>query len=177
MTAINVDIQTVEYVEFLEPGSLFPEETIRKTQGKTPEQLARQAPGSCFAFTTYKVDSGEGEFEGRKLKVSSSRYDQSGRYYLGGELYDLDRLKGEFGEDPKEWDHRSLFLNLESNDRATHLIHCAMGNWQPFYPGDTLLPILSKRAAAWQAQQQQEQIENERIHSPEADADGVHAVR
>jgi hypothetical protein len=136
VTASNERV--IEYVEYLEPGSFFPEEYVEEVQGRTLQQLAEKAKPRVFCFTTYKVTVGEVTLGGKSQKVTSNAFDKSKCVYIDGNVYTLAELKEQFPE------NEILISNMEGN-RWDRIIRCRTGNWQPFEKGDKLYSLKERR--------------------------------
>jgi hypothetical protein len=123
-------LATITKAEFLIPGSLFPESTCITLDTLDPDAIAKRAPRGAFCFTTYEIT--EAPDLGPEYTVTSRPRNRSGRFYLGGELHDIDQVRA-LGLD-------TLVANMRANGWAT-VIKCRTGNWQPFEPGDQLLEV------------------------------------
>ena len=123
------------YVTFLTPGSFFPDESTQKVGIRAIEGLI--IPKGCFAL--YFWERTEVEQDGELLL--GSRKNISGSYYLGGEVFDLARLKKEHP------DKKTVISNLMNNDWDA-VVLCPTGNWQPFNKGDIVVPRENLKFAA-----------------------------
>ncbi len=116
-------ITTKTFVEFLEPGSFYPEEYTQEVQSRDP--LLVQPGQNVFAFSFYDITY---------VEIDGKRYvgaveNRSPLYYVGGKLYEGDEI-------PEEG---FLRQNAQTNGWK-HLIRCRTGNWRPFTDNDVLLP-------------------------------------
>jgi hypothetical protein len=122
-------------VTYYTPGTFFAEDITRPIDDGPGlvERAAGQAPPGAFCFTlqTVIVAPPVPDGEGGVLAVVPKTVDRSGRYYLGGRLFDLDGVRAVGGLD-------TLARNMEGNGWA-QVIRTRAGNWQPFEAGDTLL--------------------------------------
>ena len=124
-------IRSHTYVEFLYPGTLFPESTIKEVNTTDPRQL--EIPERVFAlqFFTRKEDRQSCKDEILKGK----RVNLPGRVYIKGKLYSVDDIK-QLIENGERLD--TLLSNMESN-KWPQIIRTHLGNWQPFEEDDKLL--------------------------------------
>lgn len=118
------------YVRYLYPGVFMPEEKVEEVKKrdikiKNPPKLSSL---DCFAY--YFFDRMEIEFGKEILK--GNECNQSKRYYVGGKLYTLAKLKKE------KPGLTTLVNNMECN-HWKKVILCRTGNWQPFMKGDILI--------------------------------------
>jgi hypothetical protein len=119
-------VSTKHYVEFLYPGLMFPEIEVREVE--TRDVNALSIPEGCFALTFF--DRTVVEQDGERLRGTARN--KSKRYYVGGQVYDLDALAAEKGRDS------IIYANVAGNG-YTRAIHCSTGNWQPLEDGDVVL--------------------------------------
>lgn len=118
------------HVTYLFPGSFFSEESSRKVSAwdvaealkDIPKLSDTYPPAFCFYFSTMRRE--DDEMNGKQVA-------KSGRYYLGGKVYEYDEL-------PQGKENEILRLNIQHYD-GKRAIKTSAGNWQPFLPGDTLL--------------------------------------
>jgi hypothetical protein len=122
-------------VTYYLPGTFFSEDTTRPIDDGPGlvERAATQAPPGAFCFTIQTVIASPPvpDGEGGTLAVVPKVVNRSGRYYLGGRLYDLDGVMALGG-------HDTLLSNMRGNGWA-RVIQTRSGNWQPFEAGDSLL--------------------------------------
>lgn len=120
----------IHKVEYLHPGSLFPEYTTRELTVRDPQLAAAIAPDGAYCFTLYDVP--EAPDLGPEFTVTAKRQNESGRFYLGGKIYTLVEIEA-MGDD-----YRILASNI-SRYEGQRAILCVPGNWQPLRPGDVVL--------------------------------------
>lgn len=110
------------------------EDCSGNTQAADVDEALRLAPDSAFCFTIYDLE--EAPDLGPDFTVRPKPKNETGRYYIGGDLFDADQIEAlDDGQD-----HRILLANMQTNRWRT-VIRCRYGsNWQPFHDGDTLLP-------------------------------------
>jgi len=121
-------IQT--FVEFRIPGVFVSEtETRRVKSRRRPRSIPKYA--YCYRFFDQAV--GEAELDGEKIEVTGEQRNVSGRYFLGGTVYDRERI-------PKTRDNRILISNAENNG-WNKVIRCRTGNWQPFLEDDQVVSV------------------------------------
>lgn len=118
--------------EFLLPGFLFPESTVRDLPEHTVEAAVAVAPEGAYCFTLYEIE--EPPDLGPDFKVSPVAKNRSKRYYLGGRIYNVIEIES-MGDDK-----RTLAANMRGN-HWDEIIQCKPGNWQPFEPGDVLVDV------------------------------------
>lgn len=124
----------IHKAEYLFPGSLFSEETVRVLPERSVEAAVEAAPKGCFCFTLYDTETAPDL--GPDFKVLPVRKNVSGRYYLGGELYDVAAI--ESLASAEALDLSILASNMRANGWE-RVIRCVTGNWQPFTDGDVLV--------------------------------------
>lgn len=120
-------------VEFLIPGTLMPESTVRELTSRDPEEALSCAPDHAFAFTIYDVE--DAPDLGPDFKVTAKRKNVSGRYYIDAEPFEIAEVRA-MGED-------ILAANMQAN-RWDTVVRCRTGNWQPFTDEDHLVRSLSR---------------------------------
>lgn len=113
---------TKNYVTFLFPGSLFPEETVKEIVFGMPE-----IPKGCFAY--YLWDREEVVLDGETLYGKPKNI--TGRYYFGKEL-SLDEVKRLYP------DAKTLHFNMQANKYKT-VVRTRCGNFQPLEEKDTIV--------------------------------------
>lgn len=116
---------TKHYVEFSYPGSFFPEHSTREIASRDD---VGDLPERAFCYEIY--DREEVTLDGEVLRGEAKN--KSGRFYIGGELFSVERLKAELP------DHDILISNIEQHDEQM-AIKCRTGNWQPFFKGDSIV--------------------------------------
>lgn len=117
-------------VEYLLPGFMWPEETIRELPERSVKAAVKKAPERAFCFTLYDIE--EAPYFGPDYKIVPVPKNKSGRYYLGGEIFTIDQVRVLYGDDS------ILLSNMQNND-WDRIIRCNTGNWQPFTESDTLI--------------------------------------
>ena len=115
------------YVEFLYPGVLMSESSIREVKTKAYKKLQR-IPKTCFGFRFF--DRQELKSNGEILKGKEKNW--SGTYYFG-KIYTANQVKNTF---PSE---RILVRNIERNSPTSRGIKTRWGNWQMFERGDKVI--------------------------------------
>jgi hypothetical protein len=119
------------YVELLYPGVFLPEESVVEVNERDPEAIAAKYP-NAFCFKFFDLIETEVIVGGQKKRVTTSRLNESKRYYPNAKLLsqaDVKRLGPEY---------RTLLSNMECNEWPT-VVQCNRGNFQPFESGDTIL--------------------------------------
>lgn len=124
MKPTKLDSKKITKLVFLFPGSLFAEEDSRDVKDRS---RPKNIPKGAFAYYFYDIDVAEVEIAGKPQRVVSPATNESGRFYIGGEIYTLAQVKKLKG------DYEALISNMETNDYP-RVIKCRTGNWQPFYP-------------------------------------------
>lgn len=124
---------TIHYVEFDEPGMLFPETSARRVKTRIPASLM-SIPKNTFALNYYDRE----EICHNKEKLLGDRKNRSPRI-LFGEAVDIAWLKRmntiENGK------YRILISNIKCNsDDGRTAVNCITGNWQALLKDDILLP-------------------------------------
>jgi len=113
-----------QYVEFLFPGSLLVETSVKEVKKRDPSKVV--APEGCFGYRFFEqqvVDSG-----GETLYGEHKKY--SGTYYFGT-VKTLDDIKQEM---PKS----GLLKGMERN-KLKKVIKTRCGNYQPFRSIDVVV--------------------------------------
>lgn len=116
------------WAEYLMPGILFPEETVKQLDSHDALEALSKAPEDSFCFTLF--DTLEPPDLGPDFRVLPTRKNQSKRYYIGGSLHTIEEAE-KMGAD-------GVAANMRGNNWAV-VIKCRTGNWQPFLDGDVQL--------------------------------------
>lgn len=121
----------VHYVTYYYPGSFFPETSRKQVPDWDSERayLASSSdPRKPYAFKFVTLGRTAEELNSREIARSPT-------YFLGGSLMSLEEVLASPGSDLK-----TLAENMQANgwDRV---IRARYGNYQPFGPEDTLLPL------------------------------------
>jgi len=112
------------YVEFLLPGSFFPESIVREVADRTRPPI--DTPKNCFGYTFFSRT--EVELDGEILRGQIK--DRSPRTYFG-KVMTLEEVKAMPG------DNRILISNVSQYPRGAVKTVC--GNWQPLEEGDVVI--------------------------------------
>lgn len=124
VTGQAVESSTKWYVEFLHPGSFYPEESRIEIASQGAQF---DIPESAYAYTIYSVETRtttvESEVFEKKIRTTIP-----GRVYIGGEVLTLDDL-------PDTSEFSILRGNMRSNNYE-RVIRCRTGNYQPFTAED-----------------------------------------
>lgn len=115
------------YVEFLYPGILFSETSVREVKTRQYKKL-KKIPKECFGFRYF--DKEEIKKCGDILRSKEKNW--SGLYCFG-EVYTLDRVKKEY---PNE---KILIGNIDRNSRTGKAIKTRRGNWILFEKNDRII--------------------------------------
>lgn len=124
MSLEEVHRETVTFVEFLFPGTLFPEEKIERHEDR---EMPVVVPEGAFCYSFFDVEKtvvGEEEFWGK-------RKNHSGRFYPDAAVFTLEEVKA-------LPDIGFLASNMEANGWEK-VVRTRRGNFQPLQPGDTIL--------------------------------------
>ncbi len=134
-------VRTERRATYYLPGSLFPEEITRPIDNGPDivDRAAAQAPTGTFCFVLSTVLTADPVSDGRggTLAVQPKTIDKTGRYYLGGRLFDQDEVAA-LGDS-----HRTVLANMQGN-RWALVILTSQGNWQPFEDPDVLLAAVAR---------------------------------
>lgn len=127
--------RVIDYVEYLTPGSFFPEPYVREVESRDVDAAVAAAPPNAYGMAFFSVIETEVEADGKVEVLRSNRIHLSERFYLGGQVYTLAEVRAL--DLPG-----ALVSNMECNGWPT-VIKCRPGNWQPFEPekGDTLISV------------------------------------
>lgn len=120
------------YVEWLYPGSLFPEESVQKVETRNPNRMAKTVDASVFAFSYFDQTMDKITIDGEQQIVYGKRRNVSGRYYPGGKTFTAAQLKKLDG------DYGILISNMEGNGWKK-VVRTRRGNFQPLEKGDVIL--------------------------------------
>lgn len=118
------------FVQFLYPGTFFSEDSSKEVADRDPAKV--EVPQGAFCFSFYDQIVGVAIEGGKEIPVSSGALDRSPKYYYGGKVYTVEKLKEEF---PNE---RILISNVEGNGYK-RAIKCRTGNWQPLEDSDVFI--------------------------------------
>lgn len=133
------------FVIFESPGTFFHEQTERPIESwdvaaalKMADDVSERYGATPFAFHFITRERGNDDLDSRKTK-------ESGRYFLGGRVMDLEQVKKEMP------DAKILISNMEANSIGCVIVN--NNSWkvtQPFTEKDALLEYSppKKRAAA-----------------------------
>ena len=137
---VSFDVREEKRVTYLIPGILFPEDDSRTIEDGPDlvDRAAAQAPRDAYCFTIETVLVADPIPDGRggTLRVQPKSMDESGYYYLGGELFTAEQIEA---LDDSGREYQILLSNMRGNDWQM-MIRTPLGNWQPFGEGDVLLP-------------------------------------
>jgi hypothetical protein len=107
------------YIEYLYPGILFAESSDKEIT----ERKLYSFPEACFAYRFYDIETSEGEHG----TLVGPRFNLSGYYYNGGQIYTPAEVEQNFP------DEKTLISNVQS---FKHAIKTSIGNWQEFTDKD-----------------------------------------
>lgn len=116
--------------EYLIPGFLFSEETVRTLPRRSVSEALAVAPEHSFCFSFYDVE--ETPDLGPDFTVHPKPKNRSGKHYIDGEVFTLEQVQGLGG------DHGNLVANMTGNGWA-RVVRCRTGNWQPFEDNDQIV--------------------------------------
>lgn len=129
------ELRTIKHmVTFWLPGSFFSEDTAAEIPERTIAAAVAVAPDAAYAFQFFDSPVVDFEFDAERFAVLPVPQNKSGTYYLGGQVYTLDEVKGML---PAE---NTLIGNMEGNGWPV-VIKSPNGRWFPFEPGDQLVPM------------------------------------
>lgn len=133
MNMTDTSTEIVHHVEYMLPGSFFPESVHRVVERRDLTAAKAAAPESAYRFTFYdtppKVDL-------PGYRVTAEPVNRSGRFYIGGETFGVDELEAWAAANDR--DMGILVSNMRANSWL-RVIRCRTGNWQPFEPGDRII--------------------------------------
>lgn len=115
---------TKHYVEFLFPGTLFPEEQHKEIASRDAKI---RWPKGAYAYRIYdreEVRKGGETLVGKPRNFSNR--------FVRGEVYTLDRILSEM---PNE---KILASNIQQYESKA-AVKCVTGNWQPLFPDDVVV--------------------------------------
>lgn len=120
-------VTTTTYVAFLHPGVILTEETTSIVDARNPQQTARVAPNSAFAFFYFDIVSAVVELDGERIVTTGSRRRISKTYFVDAEVLGYDAVSALPGNND------ILLSNMRSN-RWNHVVRCRTGNFQEWDP-------------------------------------------
>jgi hypothetical protein len=118
------------YVEFLLPGSFFPETMTREVADRSdPSDIPQNTYGYQLYSRTEVAADGE--------VLHGPERDRSGTTYFGVRMTaeDIGRLPG---------DHKILLSNMRINDWP-EVVRTVMGNFRPLRTGDRVIAVMEVR--------------------------------
>ena len=124
---------TKHYVEYLCPGSLFPEEFSKELPERSVRAALTAAPNNAFAFTLYDLPNEVPDL-GPEFQVIPKRQNTSHRYYINGEVITRQQV-GAWGPE-----FRILYSNM-GNQGWDPMVRCRTGNFQPLQDGEIVTAI------------------------------------
>lgn len=128
-------------VEYLIPGSLFPESIVRDIEPRTVEAALAEAPDLAFAFVLFDVE--DAPDLGPDFAVTPKRKNVSGRHYIDAEVFTAEQIEAlDDGHD-----YGILLSNMRGNEWPA-LVRCRTGNWQPLDEGDRIVATQGADLAA-----------------------------
>ena len=125
----------IHYIEFLTPGTLFPESVIRQIESRNPSEI----PVDTIPDGTYVIqffDREEIIKDGENLVGRNKNHSVIIMFGLRYTLKGLERLR--HSED-------NIYRNLKRSD-AKHAVKCIPGNWQLEYEDTVILEKYSDLA-------------------------------
>ena len=125
-----MDYARTTYVEFLYPGMLFSESSVKKVKNRDVSKL--KVPRYSYGFIFFDILSVTVKAGGKKVELTSDRLRVSPMHYYDAKVYTLAEIKRTF---PKE---RVLINNFEGG-RKKKAVRCRTGNWQIFERTDVLV--------------------------------------
>lgn len=136
----EAQVDVVRYVEFLVPGSLYPNQVtqpaseVLKDDGDVDPS---KVPASAYAYMFFDRVEGVARVNGEDHKIFSMSFNRSHRCFINGTVYTVKQIREEFGDDGTK---DILLRNVESNgwDRV---VLCRTGNWQPMLECDENVQI------------------------------------
>ena len=124
-----IEVIMEKYVQFNMPGSFYPEECIVKVDSYTIDGV--QVPQYAYAYRFYSIEKKLVIVDGETFKKTSGRLNETGWFYINGEVLTLDDI-------PDDDEHRILRFNMRSNGYK-YIVRCNMGNYQPFNSDDAIV--------------------------------------
>lgn len=121
------------YVEWLTPGSFFPEESNKKIRTRNLAKL--KVPRDVYAFTFYDIKTVDAtDEEGKSHKISTT-INRSPRHIIG-EVFTHEEIKAASSALPEKY--RILASNIK-NYKTKSGVKTHLGNWQPLLDDDIVL--------------------------------------
>lgn len=128
-------ITTATFIERVEPGSFFAEESTEPVDDRDPFRHAREAGPRVYGFRYHDIETVEGDLvDGGTAVISRTRVNQSGWYFIDAEVLTLEQVR----ERNTDGQFDILIANMEVNDWPT-VVHCRAGIFLPFGERDTTI--------------------------------------
>lgn len=117
-----------DYVTYLLPGVMVPEEYVRKVAARDPQAAITAAPAGAYAFQFHTRT--EATADG--VPMSSQPTGKSGMFYIDAERMtsgDLEAMGPRYS---------TLLANMRGNGWPA-VVRCLHGNFQPLFDGDQIV--------------------------------------
>ena len=111
------------YIEFVYPGTLFNETSTKEVKSRDTARV--NVPDGAFGFKFFDILEATVEADGKSVKLTSARINESPMFYYGGRIYTRAEAAREIPN------NRTLLSNMDGNgwDRV---IKTRAGDFQPF---------------------------------------------
>ena len=138
---------TEHWVEYHIPGAFFSESSRKKLTSYSVEEAMKHFPQYAFAFHLFDVETRTGTLEDGEKIEKKKEVNESGRYYPGAELYNLEQLNRLNDSTKTKSKPRGEFETLVSNMKCNEwdlIVKTRCGNWQPFDKKDRVIAETKK---------------------------------
>ena len=123
--AQSLETKTKHYVEFIFAGIMFTDTSSEEIKSRDSKF---QIPKTCFGYRFFDLEKSKSE-SGNIL--TSRRLNESGVYYVGGQVMTLNQIK-------KLMPNSILQRNMENNDYKK-VVKTRVGTYQPLEKKDVVL--------------------------------------
>ena len=115
------------YVEFLYAGLFFADSSCKKSKTRVAAKV--KVPRTAHGFRFFDIITATAVVNGKRVKLSSGRVNQSPMYYVGAEVLTLAQIRKKF---PK---NKQLLETIRKHP-TKKAVRCRTGEWQFFQKSD-----------------------------------------
>lgn len=118
------------YIEFVYPGIFFNESSTKQVQSRDTTRV--EVPDGAFGFRFFDILEATVKANGKAVKLTSARVNESPMHYYGGRIYTRAEVVREVPN------NRKLLSNMDGNG-WDKVIKTRTGNFQPFEKTDVFI--------------------------------------
>jgi uncharacterized protein (UPF0128 family) len=122
------------YIEFVSPGAFFNESLTQEVRSRDVAKV--KVPNRAFGFRFFDILEATVEADGKAVKLTSERINESAIYYYGGRIYTRAEVAREVP------DNRELLADMDSKG-WDKVIRTRTGNFQPFKKTDVFIEAVA----------------------------------